>query len=178
MEETMTHNRLLLARLAPLPLMLAACATMPTQASAPGVGGLLSQPSGQPVGSVSVGETATGLTLSVTAGPLAPGTYGIHIHEKGLCDGPAFASAGMHWNPTARQHGRQNPAGSHHGDLPNLLIGADGNGTLSTTTMGTLAALMDADGAAVVLHAAADDGVTDPSGNSGARIACAVLAPN
>lgn len=174
----MNARRLLVACLAPLPLLLGACATMSTQAPAPGVGGLLSQASGQPVGNVSVTPSATGLNLSVTAGPLAPGTYGIHIHEKGLCDGPAFASAGMHWNPTARQHGRQNPAGSHHGDLPNLVIGADGNGSLSATTMGTLAMLMDSDGAAVVLHAAADDGVTDPSGNSGARIACAVLEPN
>jgi Cu-Zn family superoxide dismutase len=97
----------------------------------------------------------------------------------GSCEGPAFTSAGGHLNPGARQHGTLNPAGSHTGDLPNLTVTSNGTGTLSAELSGTKAeleaALFDADGTALVIHAAADDYKTDPTGNSGARIACGVL---
>lgn len=119
------------------------------------------------------------LRVRIDAAGLAPGSYGAHIHAVGRCDPPGFDSAGPHWNPTDREHGTQNPRGAHLGDLPNLLVGADGGGSFEVTVSGTLGggprALLDADGAAMVIHAAPDDYRTDPSGNSGARIACGVL---
>jgi len=85
-----------------------------------------------------------------------------------------------HFNPTMREHGLRNPLGPHVGDLPNLIIGADGTASATATVRGaSLAAsensLFDQDGSALVVHAGPDDEVTDPAGNSGARIACGVL---
>ncbi len=160
-------------------LALAGCATVSAPSASNAIGGTLMLASGQPVGTVAVTPTTTGFRITVNAGPMAPGTYGIHIHSVGKCEGPAFASAGAHWNPTARQHGLMNPAGHHSGDLPNLLIGADGTGSVAFDVPGRVDGadgLLDADGAAVVIHAGPDDNVTDPSGNSGARVACAVIA--
>jgi Cu-Zn family superoxide dismutase len=94
----------------------------------------------------------------------------------GKCDPPDFASAGGHWNPTGHQHGMKNPAGPHAGDMPNLDVGSDGRGHLVFTLPGgTYEGLMDEDGAAIVVHAKPDDLTTDPSGNSGGRIACGVF---
>ena len=136
---------------------------------------------GKSLGVVAVTEGADGLTLAVTASGMPAGTHGIHLHEKGLCDGPKFESAGKHWNPAAKQHGRDNPQGAHVGDLANLDIDASGAETASFTIAGAAMAngtnmLADADGTSLVVHAKADDYKTDPSGNSGDRIACAVLA--
>lgn len=133
---------------------------------------------GRPAGRGTVTEVAGGLRVTLDARGLTPGNHGAHLHTVGLCTPPDFASAGPHWNPAATKHGRMNPQGPHAGDLPNLLIGADGRGTLGITLAGaTMDTLLDADGAALVVHAAADDLVTDPSGNSGARLACGVLTP-
>lgn len=121
------------------------------------------------------------LLLRVDAAGLRPGTYAVHVHTAGRCEAPGFESAGGHWNPTARQHGRQNPQGAHSGDLPNLLVSAEGSGTIRyavpyASLGGVDAPLLDADGAAVIVHASPDDYRTDPTGNSGARIACGVIA--
>jgi Cu-Zn family superoxide dismutase len=110
--------------------------------------------------------------IKVQAKGLAPGSHGIHLHSAGRCEGPDFKSAGAHWNPSGRQHGLANPAGAHLGDLPNLTVAADGTATATLHVAGDIA---DADGTALVIHADPDDNKTDPSGNSGARIACAVL---
>jgi len=121
------------------------------------------------------------LRVRVEAMGMPMGSYGAHIHTTGRCDAPAFTSAGAHWNPTARMHGKNNGAGQHHGDLPNLAVGTDGRGsfeiTLPMTSIsgGGGSALLDADGAAIVIHAQPDDYRTDPSGNSGTRIACGVF---
>lgn len=111
------------------------------------------------------------------------GTHGVHLHQTGRCDPPGFASAGPHWDPAGRQHGRLNPRGPHLGDLPNLQVEPGGSGRLEFTISvptGTAAGvnpLLDADGTAIVIHAAADDDRSDPAGNSGARLACGVFAP-
>lgn len=131
-------------------------------------------------GSVTVSEGGGGLQVRVSAMGLPPGAHGAHLHAVGRCDPPDFASAGPHWNPTNRQHGAENPNGPHLGDMPNLTVGADGRGTLEFVVQGAAMqsgaqALLDADGAALVIHADADDNRTDPSGNSGGRIACAVI---
>ena len=129
-----------------------------------------------------VWQDHAGVQVRVQAAGLPAGHYGIHLHAVGRCEGPAFASAGAHWNPTARQHGSLNPAGHHLGDMPTLDVDASGDGRLEFEIAGASLSgangLFDADGTAVVIHAAADDYRTDPSGNSGARIACGVFKPN
>ena len=160
--------------------ILSACAYPEPQGGPPIA--LVNQ-AGQSVGSVSAWQTAGGVGLRIQASGLPHGVHGIHVHSVGRCDGPKFESAGPHWNPATRKHGLSNPAGPHGGDLPNVTVAA--NGVLSTivTVPGvSLAAgsgtLADADGAALVIHAGPDDNVTDPSGNSGDRIACAILVPS
>lgn len=137
---------------------------------------MLHDAAGAAVGRATATEVGGGLRVTVDARTLPPGQHGAHIHTVGLCDAPGFASAGGHWNPTGRQHGSMNPAGQHDGDLPNLVVGADGRGTLGVVIPGaTMAGLLDADGAAVVIHAQPDDLMTDPAGDSGGRIACGVF---
>jgi Cu-Zn family superoxide dismutase len=137
---------------------------------------------GAPAGTAIVTRAGDKLTISVALIGLPAGTHGMHLHMVGRCDTPDFASAGGHLNPAGHQHGLQNPAGSHLGDLPNVTIGSTGAGAASAELGGTSAdlktVLFDSDGTAIVIHAAADDYKTDPSGNSGPRIACGVLAPS
>lgn len=129
------------------------------------------------------GDNDGTITLVAHVDRMTPGSHGIHFHAVGSCtpgDSAAFAAAGPHHNPLNRKHGLENPDGPHAGDLPNLVVGANGSGDLETkTARATLragpASLLDADGSAVVVHASADDQKTDPSGNSGARVACGVI---
>ncbi len=115
--------------------------------------------------------------LSVKVSGLTPGAHGIHIHEQGTCTPPKFESAGGHLNPTGKHHGLMNPEGPHAGDLPNLMVRPD---SVADTTFTIAAALLESgegslfrpNGTALVIHADADDERTDPSGNSGSRIAC------
>lgn len=123
----------------------------------------------------------TGARVVVEGYGLSPGVHGVHIHAVGRCDAPGFESAGDHWNPLGRQHGRENPAGQHLGDIPNLIVGEDGTGTLEAAINGAQISgganpILDSDGAALVIHRSPDDYMTDPSGNSGARVACGVIA--
>lgn len=139
----------------------------------------LANAAGAASGTATLEAVGTNLKLTVNAEGVAPGTHGIHVHMTGKCDAPDFASAGAHWNPSSRQHGLENPQGSHAGDLPNIVIGADGKGTITAELLNTAvsgeAGLIDADGAAIVIHADPDDMKSDPSGNSGGRIACGVF---
>lgn len=142
---------------------------------------------GQIIGEVRGGDSASGAVLEIDAHGLPPGIHGIHIHDVGLCNPPDFKSAGAHWNPTARQHGEENPNGAHMGDLQNVTVAADGTLKARIVVPGTYlrkagrnakpgaVEILDANGAAIVIHAQPDDYKTDPSGNSGDRIACAVL---
>lgn len=138
---------------------------------------------GRSVGTVTAVQRGDSVRMSVRATGMPAGTHGAHLHEAGMCDAPQFTTAGGHLNPTARQHGMRNPRGPHLGDLPNLVVSANGTGAFEATVRGSLTAgvapIFDANGTSFVVHASADDMVTDPSGNSGARIACAVIAaPN
>jgi Cu-Zn family superoxide dismutase len=142
---------------------------------------VLQDRAGRTVAQATVEQAGDSLRVRLEASGLAPGAYGAHIHEAGRCDAPDFASAGPHWNPTDVQHGKDNPRGMHKGDLPNLLVGADGRGSFEYTVPNAVLAgrgpnpVLDGDAASVVVHASPDDFRTDPSGNSGARIACGVL---
>jgi|KBSMisStandDraft_5_1062788.scaffolds.fasta_scaffold441283_1 Cu-Zn family superoxide dismutase len=120
------------------------------------------------------------LHLNVQVDGISPGRHGIHLHAVGSCVGPAFASAGGHHNPLGATHGLDSPTGAHAGDLPNLQVNVAGRGHLdavsdrATLSMGPVS-LLDADGSAIIIHAAEDDQITNPTGNSGARIACGVI---
>lgn len=133
---------------------------------------------GTALGSLSVADSPAGLSLTLAGSGMPAGVHGLHLHMVGKCEGPKFESAGAHWNPDNKQHGSENPAGPHKGDLPNATVAADGTLNQVLTLSGvTLAQLQDGDGTALVVHAQPDDNRTDPSGNSGDRIACAVIAP-
>ena len=137
--------------------------------------------SGAIIGRAQLTEDATGrLHINVHVEGLTPGQHGIHLHAIGQCVGPAFTSAGGHHNPLGAQHGLDNPDGAHAGDLPNLIVNVEGRGHLDATSdRATLSigpvSLFDADGSAVIIHAAEDDQVTNPTGNSGARVACGAI---
>lgn len=165
-------------------LALTGCAGMGGKGSSaklpvPDASAQLFDASGADRGRVDIYKDGTGLRLELVARGFAPGTYGMHLHAVGQCTPPDFASAGPHWNPTHAQHGRDNPMGAHHGDLPNLVVepGTIGRATIEVvgTRLSGEGGLVDADGAAFVIHAGPDDYKTDPSGNSGGRVACGVI---
>lgn len=167
---------------ATLALMLAGCNDK-MHTGAPAANGAravatLHTADGADVGRATASEVAGGLRFTIDVKGMPAGTHGAHVHTTGTCTPPDFASAGGHWNPTGMKHGSMNPQGPHEGDLPNLIVGTDGRGTLGITIPGaTMAGLLDTDGSALVVHEKADDLMTDPSGNSGSRIACGVFAP-
>ena len=159
--------------------LLAGCAGMQPTGDTTATADLRS-PAGQSVGTAQLTQVGNVVRIVVEAKGLQPGLHALHIHAVGKCDPPDFTSAGAHFNPTNKQHGALNPQGSHAGDLPNLNVAADGTGRLETATeqisLGSgPTSLWDADGSSLVLHAAPDDFKTDPTGNSGARVACGVV---
>ena len=140
----------------------------------------LVDPNGETVGAAALAQKKGEVRIYAWATGLTPGKHGFHIHAVGACDDPAFASAGSHFNPAAHQHGLRNPEGPHNGDLPNMKASENGLGILrAATDRVTLSdgpkSLFDSDGSALIVHADEDDQVTDPTGNSGARIICGVI---
>ena len=161
------------------PILLAGCVGMGRHSVAPLGQAELLLANGQTAGTVAANAAGDRVSITVTGQGIPEGPHGLHLHMIGRCDAPGFTSAGAHLNPAGHQHGSGNPQGSHLGDLPNLVADGNGDGTvtfdLPAPRAEAEAALFDADGTAIVIHASADDYRTDPTGNSGARIACGVL---
>lgn len=158
-----------------LVLATSARAAEPTSATA-----ILKDAANADLGTVTLTQTADGLAGTIDVKNLTPGPHGMHIHAIGLCQAPDFTSAGGHLNPDGHHHGVDNALSPrpHQGDLPQLIVGPDGTAHQSFTAQTSFAALFDADGAAFVVHAGADDMKSDPSGNSGSRILCGVFEPS
>lgn len=139
----------------------------------------LARADGSWAGVATISKRSDGTFLSLTADAPMAGTFGMHIHAVGKCQGPDFTSAGPHWNPDMKQHGRDNPMGAHGGDLPNVTAAADKKLTLEYKLPDMMlngeGGLLDTDGAALIIHEKADDYATDPTGNSGKRIICGVF---
>lgn len=177
---------------APEPALRDTTAQQPVAAPSEQVEVRLLDAQGAEVGTAHLTQQGDSVDMHVVVQGLQPGEHGIHFHENALCEAPTFESAGGHFNPTSRQHGLENPQGPHAGDLPNLVVGADGRAEqsfrighprtgapgMAGDTMGmagdTATAHGGDGGLALVIHADRDDQRTDPSGNSGDRIACGV----
>jgi superoxide dismutase, Cu-Zn family len=134
---------------------------------------------GKIIGTITLIETPQGVLLTGGLTGLPPGPHGFHIHAVGQCQ-PPFTSAGEHFNPDNRKHGFHDARGSHAGDLPNLHAHPGGQAMVDAiapgvTLSGGAKSLLDQDGAAIVIHARADDYRTDPAGESGDRIVCGIV---
>ncbi|MDR3509702.1 MAG: superoxide dismutase family protein [Caulobacteraceae bacterium] len=165
-------------------LALAAAALAQPAAAPPSATASLKTPDGVIIGSVVLTEGPSGVLLRVDLKGLTPGWHGMHFHEKGDCSDPKFMSSGGHIQMPGMKmpHGLLNPEGPDYGDLPNIFVQADGTAkaeafstTVSLKGAQGRSALLDADGSALVIHAAADDQTSQPIGGAGARVACAVI---
>jgi Cu-Zn family superoxide dismutase len=142
----------------------------------------LKDANGQSVGSatLSEGKGGSGVTMKLNVKKLTPGVHAVHFHQVAKCEGPAFTTAGGHFNPDQKHHGLENPAGPHAGDMPNFTVKADGTSKATLTdALVNLGAgdhsLFTNGGTALVIHAKADDMKSDPAGNAGDRIACGTI---
>lgn len=134
---------------------------------------------GAPAGSARLMADGQGVSLSITVSGISPGPHGFHLHTAGQCAAPDFQSAGGHLNPTGESHGLMNADGQHLGDLPNLLAAPDGSANKTVRLTGDpdylVEQIFDGDGTAIIIHAGPDDGVSDPAGNAGPRVACGII---
>jgi Cu-Zn family superoxide dismutase len=135
---------------------------------------------GANVGTATITPSGGGVKIAANLMGLPPGMHALHIHTVGKCDPPDFMTAGGHFNPGMKQHGKDNPQGAHAGDLPNFTVDAKGKAKVNVMAAGvTLGdgpnSLFHTGGTALMVHAMPDDYKTDPTGNAGARIACGVI---
>jgi Cu-Zn family superoxide dismutase len=185
--------RLFATMLLTIPGVLISCSTTPSSESTeapsaaaetnvtPRATAELKDGTGKAVGTATFTADGSGVLLSVSLEGLPAGEHAIHVHETGACDAPDFKTAGGHFNPEGKQHGLENPMGSHAGDMPNFTVDADGKASIENRKVSASLNqdspdyLLKSGGTALVIHAGPDDQKTDPSGDAGARIACGVI---
>jgi len=158
-------------------MLAAGCASVPP--AAPSAEARLQPTQGHTArGVVSFAQKGDEVVVTALFSGLTPGDHGFHIHEKGDCSAPDATSAGGHFNPGDDKHGNPHKGEHHAGDLPMLKADANGNASLTTTVSGITLGKGEANilGRAVIVHAAPDDFKTQPTGNSGARVACGIIA--
>ena len=192
--EILTHMNV---RLVVLALVATACSRQAVVGSGPTVAPPVQTPAAPPVkidvrasatindvanttiGTATFADTPAGLLVSISVTGLGIGPHGVHLHAVGSCVTPGFASAGGHFNPGDKKHGFLNPDGHHAGDMPNIVSPPSGVHKAEFVVEGVKltgrGGLLDNDGASIVVHGSGDDHYTDPSGNSGGRIACGVI---
>ena len=152
-----------------------ATAQTPTNAKA-----VLKDAQGKDVGRVELVQMPHGVLLKMSLKGFPAGERAFHIHAVGKCE-PPFTTAGPHFNPGSKKHGMAAADGAHAGDMPNLHVPASGELSIEianpmiSLAKGAPHSVFDADGSAIVIHAAADDYKSDPAGNAGDRIACGVI---
>lgn len=132
---------------------------------------------GDSLGIIKISEDTNGVKLDIDLQGLPPGEHAMHFHEKGICEPPDFVSAGNHFNPTEKEHGLLHPEGAHAGDLKNLIVEDDGKVKVEfevpelTLQQGDTS-LFTKEGTAIIIHENKDDGMSQPAGDAGKRIAC------
>jgi Cu-Zn family superoxide dismutase len=135
---------------------------------------------GKSLGTATLSRGTNGVNIALDLKGLPPGEHALHVHQNAKCEGPAFTTAGGHFNPSMKKHGMKNPEGPHAGDMNNFTVGTDGSAKATVTapgvTLGSEAnSVFTNGGTALVIHAKGDDMMTDPAGNAGDRIACGTV---
>jgi superoxide dismutase, Cu-Zn family len=156
-------------------------AVMATGLTAKDVTVKLANGQGEPIGTAKISGKGGGVSIKLNVKNLVPGEHALHFHGTAKCEGPGFTTAGGHFNPAMKQHGKDNPLGAHAGDMANFTVGP--KGTAKVTIVNPAVTLGDGPnslftngGTAMMIHAKADDYKTDPAGSAGDRIACGVVA--
>lgn len=140
----------------------------------------IKNPDGDSYGKITIEEQAKGVKFKLDLEGLSPGVHAIHVHDQGSCKPPDFTSAGEHFNPYDKEHGLLHPEGAHAGDLPNIIVKEDGKVKVDLeapdlTLLSGKNSLNRSNGTSIVIHEDSDDGMSQPAGDAGRRIACGVI---